>query len=242
MRDLINRIEDALIDQINSDVQYNWREETVVLNLLTKLRLLLNNVTINYSSQPYKINFKLFQAFGGPEFKFGDISIIIKIFYPDGQSIEGVGFLEAKIRKKATFNFESIRVKQLRKINNNAQRALLLLIDFESIETKKYARRNQFNEYVSSTQSVVTQINSSLTFEKKDISLYRISYPFSLQLIERYFMGLDLEFDEKSKSLAQGYSIEKGYPNHTVFITLTPLKLEFDSETKINSDIYKEVK
>jgi hypothetical protein len=242
MRNIIHAINETISEQIRNDIQYNWREETVVLNLLTRLRQLLNNKTINYNLEPYKINFRLFQAFGGIETNFGDISLIIRLVYPDGEQLEGVGFIEAKIRKKKTFRFESIRVNQLRRINSNAPRALLLLLDYESVSFNHFDEMDYYHHRTFSTNSLVTQINTSLALNKKDTSLYKISFPFAIQLVDRYFNGLDLEFSEKSLKIAKGYAEDKGFPKHTIFLTLSPEKTEYEFSTDINENKYKEIK
>jgi len=244
MNEAIYDVEGVLRAQIGADVQYNWREETVVLNLLSKLRQHLNKSRLSYSSNPYKVDFQIFHAFGTPERKFGDISVVIKRYFPSGEYIEGVGFMEAKIRHKTKLTYDSIRVGQLKKISSNAPHALLLLLDHKAIvftDRRDFHRFHPRYSAILSTQSAVTQIRSALALSSKNESLHQISYPLSIQLIDRYFKGLDLEFKKQTIDIAKGYADQKGYPTYTVFITLYPYYSEIESDIEINGNVYREV-
>ena len=246
--ELTKEIEDLIRDEILSNTTYDWREEHIVRCILRRLRNLINDKTIDDSYQIYNLRFNVFQTdkTNNTEEKFGDIAIIMSIEFNDSDIIEGVGFIEAKIRAKKSNRYASIRKKQLSRINKNAPHSLLMLIDYDPINKKipVFGQERHFHYYGHwPSHSVVTQINTALKIDKSDTSLYKLTYPFSYQLTHRYFYGLDLEFNYKIIQQIKGFAEKKELPDFAVFITIDPKdKKDVSKEVKINREIYKELK
>ncbi|HFD13763.1 MAG TPA: hypothetical protein ENJ34_00505 [Epsilonproteobacteria bacterium] len=74
----------------------------------------------------------------------------------------------------------------------------------------------------------------------KDTLLYRHSTPFSVMLTERYFQGLDLEFDDKSKKVATGFLTKFGLPKFILEIEIKESDKIFSGDNiPINKDMYE---
>ncbi|ACY47079.1 hypothetical protein Rmar_0171 [Rhodothermus marinus DSM 4252] len=193
----------------------DWDEDFITRSLLKSLRTELPQPT-SIHLHPYtkpdlrhhkvEVKWDAYKMTGGKENKFGDVAILVVTKYPDGDTIKGVAFLEAKKRYKNSSHFRAIDFEQLKRITDNAPRASLLLYDF-----------NIINQYWWPTYIVTVPADLVIATHKKDISLYKFSKPFSAALLN-YLLGFDLEHTEKALSIAKGYQTEYGTPLYLMVI------------------------
>lgn len=240
---ITEKIEDIIRTEILDCVRYDWDEDFITRNILRKIRQKLNGVKIDDLYNISTLHINTFKARGKLENRFGDISLIVKIDFKDGDSIEGVGFIEAKKRYQGTNQFSAIDFNQLTRIRDNAPHSQLLLYDYDPISTNIQVIPHRirpifFGPY---TFAAITQNNLAIELNKNDQSLYKVCLPFSFQLTHRYFYGLDLEFSQSSKNIAKGYSKEQGHPEYAIVITITQGDKGFELG-EINTNIFEEFK
>jgi hypothetical protein len=251
--EFISRIEQIIQQQTARLFPADWDEDTLTRNILIELRSNFSQTTIDDHQREYNLSINPFKLRGrNTETMYGDIAILVKIVYPDGDILEGVGFLEAKKRYRNRTTFDAFRKSQLNRIYRNAPHARLLLYDYSPITEFApvyYRYDNDYNIYfplraLPTTYSVATQINTALSLDKNDIGLYKIGIPFSYQLAFRYFNGFDLDFREDVINTIKGYGKNAlGLPNYTVFITITPVdKPNDEGEPNINNNSYERLK
>jgi hypothetical protein len=262
-------IEEIINLLVQDSVVLNWNEDFITRKFLFRLTENLNGSLITDIENrvvfltPFKLN-------KTPEAKFGDIGIIVNIEYEDGDTIEGVAFLEAKKKNKESRNFDAIKWEQLERIFKNAPHSQLLLYDFRDINdfsatglvSKKNASATSPMAQLPVTKFVSAPINKTLQIKKKNENLYKLSLPLSYQLGYRYLNGFDLEFqnevlDEVKNDFKRNYeSLDIKIPEYLLCINLIPEKnvqeeevyiykkkmIAILPETHINKDLYSIIK
>jgi len=181
-----------------------------------------------------KILWTAYKQKGTSERTFGDIALYIKIAYQDGDKLEGVAFLEAKKRYENKITFDAIKPNQLKRIYKHAPHSMILLYDYEEIIRKTF----WWVLLPVRTHTVIVPLNVVLPTEKKDMTLYKFSSPFSYQLCFRYFKGRDLEFSKEAIQTAQGFMQKRGMPKNLITISIAYGRAEIDREFEINREMY----
>jgi hypothetical protein len=199
------------------------------------------------SKQKMRIEWTAFKLSGKKvESKFGDIALLTKLNYQDGDTLEGVAFLEAKKRNRNKTTFGAIRTNQLKRIRKNAPSSVALLYDYTDItdfaDTGIFKNTRQWLIRKPCTCSVIVPIRTVLHVGKKDMSLYKFSIPFSYQLLFRYFQGFDLEFGEMPINAAKGYySAKFGAPTYLVIVSVGFGKAEPVTDIDFNRDLFRKM-
>ena len=244
----------TVVMEIQLDNLYNWNEDYITLSILKELRRNFRQVTIKYSKNKFihvKTNFLKFNRKLKAEEKYGDIAILINLSYDDGISLEGVGLLEAKRFYQDKKSFSAINQDQLRRINENAPHAFLMLYDYERID-----KNQTFKNYLlikkkffqSPLYASLIPINIARNFPKIERDIYRFSTAFSYQFAYRYMHGLDLEFTNEIIQAAKGYQVaEINPPQYVIQVSIKHTKddkeidlvlpeVNLENFTKINND------
>ena len=247
----VNNLEEIVKRNVKGNFPVDWNEDFITRGLLKNIRNELGYITIDDFQFDNRINWIPYKLSGKPENKFGDIAILVKIHFQDGDNIEGVAFLEAKKRSKDSTKFDMLELSQLERIHSNAPNARVLLYDYFDVNQcaafippQSLPRKGW--EYKLSSCAVTLPMNLAIKTKKKDMTLYKFAIPFSYQLLYRYFQGLDLDFDENAIDVAKGYAIEKGLPDYLVAISITYGKLNRLGENvlepiQINRELYTEL-
>lgn len=220
--DFLSEVERVLANVIQKCSQFSWEENHITYSLIEELTSNLTHIEIN-GFRPFQLNWEGRKLTGKIENSFGDIGIFVRIQTRSGHNIQGIGFLEAKRINKVTRRFNEIRKDQLIRLLKNASNSKLLLYDNDgSMETMDnlglrnlnccpFNNTTSFLMNVFFTYCVVVPTNLALTTKIRNTELYEFGIPFSLQLCERYFRGLDLEFDnEKIKEILNFFSENGG--------------------------------
>jgi hypothetical protein len=149
------------------------------------------------------IAWEFYRLSGDPEYDHGDIGILVRRRLPDGKSIEGAGFLEAKIREVKSGRFKPPR-KQSKRILARSPKTQLLLYDGTPVPVlEDVSDSGPWNWYPYSEQTSRTPISYGpvLPFDLAialghfDGSLYLpYCHSFAQQFTRRFFNLLDLDF------------------------------------------------
>lgn len=238
LTELTGNLERIIRNSISSISSHEWNEDFITLSLLRDLRKGLLGTTLIGRDSKNSISWQVYKLRGTYENNFGDIALAINIKYKDSTDISGVAFLEAKKRDWRKTTFGAMRMPQAKKILKNAPRAQYLLYDYEEItkflygslyseELIHYRHERDIKRRLSEvTRAVCVPLNLALATGYKDMLLYRNGLPLSLMLSNRYFQGLDLEFDETSKQVATGFLNKFGLPKYIVKIDILEIGAE----------------
>jgi len=243
-------IESILNLRVKRSYPRYWSEDTITLNILRDFETLLHNFKITGPfEQGMKIEWQAFKFSGKPERTFGDVAILAHVTYNDGDSVEGVAFLEAKKRYRNQTKFEAVNKSQMKRIHNHARSAMALLYDYEDITS--FANINlfptstrQFSGLVwkPTTCAVTVPIKTMLATEKSDTSIYKFSVPFSYQLLFRYFQAFDLEFRETPIKIAKGFASKLGCPKYLAVVSVGMEDAQPSKDISFNRDVFTTIK
>ncbi|WP_368485842.1 hypothetical protein ABZP26_17845 [Pseudoalteromonas sp. SD03] len=251
LEELTGQIENTIRNSISGLTGHEWDEDFITLNLLSDLRQDLNGIKLVGKDKKSKVDWQTYKLKGTFENNFGDIALVVNITYKDRTDLHGAAFLEAKKRDWRKTSFGAMKIPQARKILKNAPRSQYLLYDYEDItnflsgnlyqdELRHYHYRRGYNTPLSAvTRAVCVPLNLALATGYKDTLLYRHGTPLSLQLSNRYFNGLDLEFDETSKKVATGFLDKFGLPKFVIKIDIIENGAEpKENDLRINQSNY----
>jgi hypothetical protein len=235
-------IETILEEEVKKLLPGYWNEDTLTRNFLIAFTSRLSSVKLEDARGEFKVIANAFKQSGTVETATGDIAIVLNIQYPDGESIEGVGFLEAKKRTEDSVKFDAVRKDQLKRINKNAPRARLLLYDYEPItqfipvyfEHRWYYDRWRDLRLMPTTHALAIPLNLTIAVDHFDTKLYKFGIPFSHQLTMRYFYGHDLEYDKKILDASKGYADKKKLSKYILTITIGPYDKTNDQVVNVN--------
>jgi len=248
------RLENVIRDSICGVSGHEWNEDFITLNLLRDLRNGLSSSRFIGRDRKSDINWQLYKLKGTFENKFGDIALIVNINYRDGTSVNGAAFLEAKKRDWRKTTFGAMKLPQAKKILKNAPHSQYLLYDYEEItnflngslyleELSYYHHRRGWSvPLVPVTRAVCVPINLAVETASKDTLLYRHGIPLSQMLSNRYFQGLDLEFDDTSKKIATGFLKKFGLSKFVVKIDIAEPGADVgNNNLRVNPQEYQQI-
>lgn len=252
LSEFTSRIEQIFENEVKILLPGYWDEDQLTINFLIALTRQLSNQTIEDLRGISKVHINAFKQRGTlTETQYGDIAVILNITFPDGEKIEGVGYLEAKKRTENSVSFSAVREPQLVTINSNAPRAKLLLYDYEPItgfiptyfEDEVY-HRHRFGtlRLMPTTYSVAVPLNLALKVKHYDTKLYKYGLPFSHQLTFRYMYGHDLEFEGSAISASKGYAERQNLSKYVLTITVAPEKNNDEPKNIVNTDNFERLK
>lgn len=201
MEEFIYEVENIIEETIESCIPHDWDEDFITRRLLSEFRNKLSKSEIHYPNFTKYVYWKSYKNTGKLEQNFGDIALLINVQFITGEVLKGVCFLEAK-KQYDSGKFDAIDLKQLNRIKEKAPNSQLLLY---SKKKDRYPSKLLCCEYFSYLRA--TPINTAQEFlpqlnPKNDLSLLRITQPFSYLLVSRFFWGLDLEYGEEAIKLA----------------------------------------
>jgi hypothetical protein len=239
-------VERILQNQIKENFPYQWDEDFITLKIIKDFRNSFNQIELSGFRNVLRINWEVYKFTGKSEQAFGDIALLVTLKNRGEEDLTGVAYLEAKKRTKNTTRFDSIKIPQLKRIQKNAPRSMMLLYDYDAI-TQFCVHKDDtvplgvdyYNEngWLPYTHSVVVPIDLSLSLGKKNSSLYKYSTPFSYQLCFRYFHGFDLEYNEDNVRMTQKFSTTQVYPKYIMTLNIAKDGLESDFQ-QVNRNFY----
>lgn len=245
-------LEKRISDSIKSVSGHSWNEDHITLKLLDELNSTLSQVNLEGEDFRRKIEWESYKLRGQYETHFGDVAIVVTISYRDGTSLEGSAFLEAKRRDWRKTTFSAMNKNQLRRILKHAPRAHYLLYDYEDITgfSNAVSFASEIRRYggfwsglvTERTNSICVPLNVADATGFKDTLLYRHGTPFSWMLSNRYFQGLDLEFDPTAKAISKGFLDKFGLPRFIMKVDVTEHGAERkDNDMQVNFQKYEKI-
>ncbi len=247
--ELTKHLEERIDSTIKGISIYEWNENFITDRLLSDFRKSLSSIQLEGKDYRKNINWEIYKLSGTCETKFGDIALVVNLSFKDGTSLNGAAFLEAKKRDWRKTTFKAMNIPQLKRIIKHAPRANYLLYDYEDITnflhgTSFYEERSYYRSPLLSTpktRAVCVPLNLAGATKFKDTLLYRHGTPLSIMLANRYFQGLDLEFDDRAKQIATGYLKKFGLPKYVMKIDIAEGEIEPSNNKQINLDEYRQI-
>lgn len=247
---LISSFEENIGPVISDCFPYEWDEDHITFSLLKNIRKDFNRMQCFGWDQKENIDWSAYKYNGDVENKYGDIGVLVKLIYKDGRILEGVGFIEAKRRYQGKMTFDAMKLPQIRRINKNAPHSYVLLYDYEaitgfisnhSIRPRERQTNSKGLAVKPITYALAVQTSTVLATSAKDMSLYKHGVPFSHLLVNRYFNGLDLEFNPKLVNDVKAYNQKKGFVNYLLNVVVYEPGTRYEEEKDINLDRYEEL-
>jgi hypothetical protein len=136
-----------------------------------------------------------------------------------GETLEGVGFLEAKRRDLRGARFSAAKTPQLKRVLRNAPSANLLLYDYDNVSScmdnwstafEDHHYRRRFGSNNPFTHSVCVPLRAAVQQGQYSTHLHKFGVPLSYQLLGRYFRGFDLEMERAVIDAAKGNIAKHG--------------------------------
>jgi len=124
-------IELSINELIQNKTEDQWDENSITHDLIEVLRDSLDDIEIIGDHYKTKIKCSAYKLKSVAEQKHGDITIIIRIRYADGDLFTGVAYLEAKKKKWNGRIYDEISQKQSEEIMRHTRNAYFLLYDHE---------------------------------------------------------------------------------------------------------------
>ncbi|MDM5149251.1 hypothetical protein [Aeromonas salmonicida] len=189
----------------------HWREDGISERILEDLVGLFPFVEVEAPLGVQKIAWDAFKLSGTPEHRAGDIAVLVKFSFANGNEKEGVAFLEAKRTYPKSGAFEKLKIEQLEEhlAFTHAHRTLLYDYQsteghFQNLELQYYCaacHHEPFRENYASTIS--TEQTISLDDQSRDLLNY--SLPLSYILTTRYLKGFELDYSPNAVKMAKGF-------------------------------------
>jgi hypothetical protein len=228
-----SRIDSVIESAISGCHPRSWNEDHISYSWLQALLKMGSQLSI-----PLPIGLSVawdaYKQDGVLEQDNGDIAFLVKLVFPNGNELIGVGFLEAK-RIYESGKYDALKWAQLRRMNTNSTSHQLLLFDFEPQQIIASQGlgccldgpgRCQCER---STSALVTPTVHALAYEEKDRSLSSICSGLTEQIFFRYFRGLDLNFD---KDLVE--NVKNGNAGGVKFLAIASVRLGEGSKSELS--------
>ncbi|HEY0684833.1 MAG TPA: hypothetical protein VGD45_21025 [Steroidobacter sp.] len=199
-------LENEINEVMDQAYPHDWDENFLSRQLLRSIQGCLQTRPYVRGTERVRISMECYKLTGRREATFGDIGLLISVIHKAAKPVTGAAYLEAKRRRPHTTQFPEFRQAQLKRILKAAPKAQLLLYDYEpstqfvgplGYHPWQWGLSPLIASHVSRLPCAnvrVVPIDTALAAGVKDTRLYPFGTTLSLQLIARYFCGLDLEF------------------------------------------------
>ncbi len=203
----LNRIDQMIHNEIKQCYSRYWNEDHITYSWLKKL--ITEWPSIQLAPHPTtSVHWDAYKMDGDLEQENGDVAFLIDINFDNGNTLLGVGFLEAK-RIYDTDRFDALKWAQLRLLSANSSSHQLLLYDHAPLATQyslgsclpygccPYCQNHILHccEPSKVSAAIVMPTLHAIAYEEKGRNLEKIGHRLSEQIVLRYFRGLDLNFD-----------------------------------------------
>src|SRR3990167_6095523 len=110
----------ALADCYNTTHIDGWNENYITTRVLESLEKI--GLEIDWADKPQKVRWEGFKLRGNPEYEFGDIAVVVRIWVTNERYVDGIAFYEAKRQffhdNNHPIGFSSLKIGQLSKKKN----------------------------------------------------------------------------------------------------------------------------
>ena len=246
--DFVSDIENRIKQIIGRCSPASWDENHITFSIVDEFSSAFRNIAIEGLERPFKLKWDARKLRRPTEETLGDLAILVHLETWEGEQIEGVGALEAKLRAPRKASFDAVRKSQLNRIATKAPHSQLLLYDYAQITgfadntgMALFGESNYLSFVTPYSHCVTLPVNTAISIGKYNTSLYKFCMPFSIQLCTRYFRGYDLEMDTTIIN-----NVKNNIQRHGGFRDLWLIGISTgDSEptlpSEINTDFYESV-
>jgi hypothetical protein len=221
------RVEKWLIGAVRSCYPASWDENHITYSIVDMLFARCQSVSLTGLDRPFKIIWDSRKLRLPEEADYGDIAILVRLTTWAGDTLEGVGLLEAKRRDSGKASFSSVRVTQLKRILRKSPSSRLLLYDYDNVSSCMDNVAAPYEDYFANwrsghiepyTHSVCVSTGLALSRNQFTTGLHKFGVPLAHQLVARYFRGLDLEMDEETVNAVKGNITRHGGPRALILV------------------------
>lgn len=214
-----HHLEQAITEAIRDCFPYDWEENHITFSITKGLFKKNQVVSLTGLDRPFKILWDARKLRRPVETDFGDVAVLIRLITWAGETIEGVGLLEAKRRDAGKNTFSATKLKQLKQIVSKAPSARLMLYDYDNVSScmdnwavqfEDHFYRRQYGSAQPYTHCVCLPIGVAIQQGKFTTELHKFGVPLSYQLVGRYFRGFDLELDPSAVAAVKGNALKHG--------------------------------
>ncbi|WP_038866475.1 hypothetical protein [Vibrio jasicida] len=241
--------------QINKSVLIkkgrHWREDGISERILEDLVGLFPSVDVATPFGVQKIAWDAFKLSGTPEYRAGDIAVLVKFSFANGNEKEGVAFLEAKRTYPKSGEFDQLKIEQLEEHLSFTHAHRTLLYDYQSTEGHYHNLELQYycaachDEHFSENYASTLSTEQAISLEDKSRDLLNYSLPLSYILTTRYLKGFELDYSPNAVKMAKGFldENERGGVN---FLLVAHVSFDMDLEPDpkkilINDNCYRRI-
>ncbi|OHD65402.1 MAG: hypothetical protein A2176_15725 [Spirochaetes bacterium RBG_13_51_14] len=249
MKSLSFEMESIVYSNVKENFPDTWNRNFMTRSLFSDLKKLFHGKTIHTPGNTMKSFWRLYHSKEEAETVFGDIALIMNVSYHDGQTAEGVAFIDIAEKDPGKNTFSSLNKNKMRKLLSIAPHAQLLLFDYDTITGMAFPTTaesiignhpHSWNNWIPYTHAVSVPANLALPLDIKTTGLYKVSLPLSYQIYSRYLYGLDLDYSRPALETATGIKTGRGNPKYLVLIAVSHGGAEPVSEFDIDNKRYVE--
>lgn len=242
-------LEKSIIDSVRKCYPYSWDENHISFTIIQDLVAHHKMVSLEGLDHPFKIIWDVRKLRLPEESTYGDIGVLVRMTTWAGETLEGVGLLEAKKRDIGKSTFSATKAKQIKNILSNAPSARLVLYDYDNVSSCMDNLFLQFGNYYSYrhygvvqpfTHCVYLPVGTALQQGKFTTELHKFGVPLSYQLLGRYFRGFDLELDPTTIQAVKNNAWRHGGPRIMLLVGVSTGNSE-PILPEIDSDLYEKI-
>ena len=213
----------------------HWREDGISERILEDLVSLFPYAEVEAPLGVQKIAWDAFKLSGTPEHSAGDIAVLVKFSFANGNEKEGVAFLEAKRSYPKSGEFDQLKIEQLEEHLSFTHAHRTLLYDFQSteghyknLELQYYCAACHKEDFCENYASTVLS-EQAISLDDKSRDLLNYSLPLSYILTTRYLKGFELDYSPNAVKMAKGFldENERGGIN---FLLVAHVSFDMDLE------------
>ena len=211
--DFYFELEGWLRDAIRIAHPVSWDENHLTFSIVDALGREARSIELTGLDRPFKLVWDARKLRQPEEADFGDMAVVVNLNTWAGETLEGVGFLEAKRRDLRGSNFPAAKTSQLKRVLRKAPSSNLLLYDYDNVSScmdnwstlfEDHYYRRRFGPTNPFTHSVCVPVRAAIQQGQYSTHLHKFGVPLSYQLLGRYFRGFDLEMDRSVIDAAKG--------------------------------------
>ncbi|MFQ1686075.1 hypothetical protein ACK38W_16720 [Aeromonas veronii] len=189
----------------------HWREDGISERILEDLVASFSFVEVEAPLGVQKIAWDAFKLSGTPEHRAGDIAVLVKFSFPNGNEKEGVAFLEAKRAYPKSGEFDQLKKDQLEEHLSFTHAHRTLLYDYQSTEGHYQNLELQYycaachEEHFCENYASTLPTEQAISLDDKSRDLLNYSLPLSYILTTRYLKGFELDYSPNVVEMAKGF-------------------------------------
>lgn len=229
----------------------HWREDGISERILEDLVVLFPSVEVEAPLGVQKIAWDAFKLSGTPEQKAGDIAVLVKFSFANGNEKEGVAFLEAKRSYPKSGEFEQLKIEQLEEHLSFTHAHRTLLYDYQSTEGHyknlelQYYCAACYHENFCENYASTLSTEQTISLDDKSRDLLNYSLPLSYILTTRYLKGFELDYSSNAVNIAKGF-LDENERGGVKFLLVAHVSFDMDLEPKpsnilINDNHYQRI-